>query len=170
MTPPVQTDLLGLVDRAHEQPNLDREQLDVREVDLDVAGNHEPLVEHPIEDVDETVAASGSDEVCQSECSVRRGTALAYSAEWPEIDLQLVIRKTEHRLQFPKASIEGEQRQPKPFDLFVAQRASVHSSDRLMLKDLTKHLDDGQDKLCQSLLDALRRRIDPLRKRTGDGA
>src|SRR5688500_4022775 len=43
--PPVQPDLLRLVDGAHQQPDLDGEQLDVREVHLDIAGDDEPLVQ-----------------------------------------------------------------------------------------------------------------------------
>ena len=57
ISPPVEPDLLGLVDRADEQPHLDGEELDVGEVDLDVAGHDEALVEHPIEDVDEAMRA-----------------------------------------------------------------------------------------------------------------
>ena len=53
--PPVESDLLGLVDRANEKSHLDGEELDVGEVDLDVADHDEALVEHAIENVDETV-------------------------------------------------------------------------------------------------------------------
>jgi len=53
--PPVEADLLGLVNRANEEPDLDGEELDVGEVDLDVADHDEALVEHAIENVDETV-------------------------------------------------------------------------------------------------------------------
>src|SRR5580765_2438555 len=51
--PPVETDLLRLVDRADEQPDADRQELDFRQRHLDVAGHDEPLVEDPIENVDE---------------------------------------------------------------------------------------------------------------------
>ena len=57
MPPPVQSDLLGFVDRADEKANLDGEKLDVGEIDLDVADDHEPLVEHAIEDIDQTIGA-----------------------------------------------------------------------------------------------------------------
>jgi hypothetical protein len=53
--PPVETDLLGLVNRAYEKPDLNGKELDVGEVDLDVADHDEALVEHAIENVDETV-------------------------------------------------------------------------------------------------------------------
>ena len=57
IAPPVQPDLLRLVDRAHQEPDLDREQLDIRQVDFDVAGDDESLIEHPVENIDETVRA-----------------------------------------------------------------------------------------------------------------
>jgi hypothetical protein len=57
MAPPVQPDLFGLVDRADEQTNLDGEKLDVCEIDLDVADDHEALVEHAIQNVDETIGS-----------------------------------------------------------------------------------------------------------------
>ena len=43
----------ALVDGGHQQPQLDRQQLDVEQVDLDVARDHDALVEHPLEDVGE---------------------------------------------------------------------------------------------------------------------
>src|SRR4051794_1264044 len=51
--PPVDAHLARLVDRRDEQAQLDREQLDVEQVDLDVARDHDALVEHPFEDVGE---------------------------------------------------------------------------------------------------------------------
>jgi len=53
--PPVHPDLLGLVDGANEKAYLDREELDVGEVDLDVADYDEALVEHAIQNVDKTI-------------------------------------------------------------------------------------------------------------------
>jgi hypothetical protein len=56
VTPPVQADLLGLVDRADQEADLDREELDVREVDLDIARDHQAFVEDAVEDLDQPVA------------------------------------------------------------------------------------------------------------------
>src|SRR5882672_5689782 len=56
--PPVETNLLGLVDRANEQADPDREQLDFGERHLDVAGHDEPLVQDPVEDVDQACGSS----------------------------------------------------------------------------------------------------------------
>ena len=55
--PPVQPDLLRFVDRADKQTDLNGEELDVGEVDLDVADDDKTLVEHPVKDVYKTVAA-----------------------------------------------------------------------------------------------------------------
>src|SRR5205823_648026 len=57
VAPPVQADLLGLVDRADQQADLDRQELDVRQPDADVAGDDEALVQDPVQHVDETVGA-----------------------------------------------------------------------------------------------------------------
>src|SRR5262249_14246685 len=61
--PPVQADLFRFVDRADEQADLDGQQLDVGEIDLDVACDDESLVEDPVEDVDEAVRSRGTDEL-----------------------------------------------------------------------------------------------------------
>jgi hypothetical protein len=57
VTPPVHSNLLGLVDGADEKPDLDGKELDVGEVDLDVADDDEALVEHTIQNVDQTIGA-----------------------------------------------------------------------------------------------------------------
>src|SRR6478735_1037288 len=54
--PPVDPHLARLVDRGDDQPQLDRQQLDVEQVDLDVARDDDPLVEDALEDVGERVA------------------------------------------------------------------------------------------------------------------
>src|SRR4051794_4179784 len=51
--PPVDPHLAGPVDGGDEQPQLDRQQLDVEEVDLDVTRDDDALVEHALEDVGE---------------------------------------------------------------------------------------------------------------------
>src|SRR5205085_5898553 len=56
--PPVDPHLLGAVDGGDEQTQLDRQQLDVEQVDLDVARDDDALVEHTLEDVREA-AGSG---------------------------------------------------------------------------------------------------------------
>src|SRR5437879_5169904 len=51
--PPVQADLLRLVDRADDEADADGEELDLGERHLDVAGDDEALVEDAVEHVDE---------------------------------------------------------------------------------------------------------------------
>src|SRR6267143_113701 len=51
--PPVETNLLRLVDRADDEADADGEELDLGERHLDVAGDDEALVEDAIEDIDE---------------------------------------------------------------------------------------------------------------------
>src|SRR5678816_4393917 len=66
MSPPVQSDLLRLVDRAHEQPHLNREQLDVGGIDLDVASNHQPFVQHAVENFDQYMTTRWGNEIRQA--------------------------------------------------------------------------------------------------------
>src|SRR5262249_31762063 len=55
--PPVEAELLGLAQRADEQPDPDGEQLDFGERDLDVSCDHESLVEDTVENLHETCRA-----------------------------------------------------------------------------------------------------------------
>src|SRR5579875_1308728 len=52
--PPVDAHLPGRVERGDHQAQLDRQQLDVEQVDPDVARDHQALVEHSLQDVTET--------------------------------------------------------------------------------------------------------------------
>src|SRR5262249_2104026 len=55
--PPIEAELLGLVQRADEQPDPDGEQLDFGERDLDVSCDHESLVEDTVENLHEPCRA-----------------------------------------------------------------------------------------------------------------
>jgi hypothetical protein len=77
VTPPVQADLLRLVDGADKQTYLNCEKFYVGEVDLDIANNDEALVENAVEDVDEPVSARRGYQVCQAVVSVRLVAVLA---------------------------------------------------------------------------------------------
>src|SRR3954463_5994156 len=57
--PPVDAHLPRALDRRDEQAQLDGQQLDVEQVDLDVAGDDDPLVEHALEDVGQVRRALG---------------------------------------------------------------------------------------------------------------
>jgi hypothetical protein len=52
-----ETHLAGLVDRRDQQPDVDRQQLDFDQPNTDVAGNHDTLVENPLEQVREVAYA-----------------------------------------------------------------------------------------------------------------
>src|SRR4030042_561581 len=49
--PPVHAHLLGLVDRTDDETDLDRQELDVDQVDPDIAGDHNPFVQDPFEKI-----------------------------------------------------------------------------------------------------------------------
>lgn len=53
MLPPVDAHLLRLVDGCDQQAKFDGEQLDVEQVDLDVAGDDDALVKDPFKNVRE---------------------------------------------------------------------------------------------------------------------
>jgi len=50
--PPVETDLLGFVDRANQQADSNGEELNLGQRDFDVARDYQSFVENPIEEVD----------------------------------------------------------------------------------------------------------------------
>src|SRR5262249_46636783 len=52
--PPVQSYLLCFVERAHQKPDTDGEELYLSQGNSNVPGNDEPLVEHAVEHVDQT--------------------------------------------------------------------------------------------------------------------
>ena len=51
--PPVHSDLLSFVDGADQQTNADRQQLDIREGDADVAGDDQPFIENAVQNIDQ---------------------------------------------------------------------------------------------------------------------
>jgi len=59
--PPVDADFARRVERCDHQAQVDGEQLDVEQVDLDVARDHQPLVEHPFQDVPKVGRLAASD-------------------------------------------------------------------------------------------------------------
>src|SRR6267142_6276425 len=58
--PPVEADLLCLVDRTDEQANPDRQELDFRKRYLDISRDDEPLIQDAIEHVDQPSGSSVS--------------------------------------------------------------------------------------------------------------
>src|ERR1700681_2101070 len=56
--PPVQADLLRLVDRADQQADTDGDQLDLRQRDANVAGDDQSLVEDSVQNIDQAAGAA----------------------------------------------------------------------------------------------------------------
>src|SRR6185436_111456 len=73
--PPIEADLLSLVDRTDHQADANREQLDFSERNLDVARHHEPLVEDAIENINQLGAATA-----RTPCEVSRHRRCAQPA------------------------------------------------------------------------------------------
>ena len=59
--PPVDANFPRRVERCDHETQLDGEQLNVEQVDLDVARDHQPLVEHPFQDVPKVGRLAASD-------------------------------------------------------------------------------------------------------------
>jgi hypothetical protein len=113
MPPPVEADLLRLVDRANEQPDLDRDQLDVGEVDLDVAGDDEAFVQHTVEDIDQAVRPRRIYQFRQSmapfgfeSSGIIRQRGSAQPPQRSEVDVEILVRETEDRLQLIHAAAQ----------------------------------------------------------------
>jgi hypothetical protein len=51
--PPIEPNLLCFVDRADQQANPNGQELDFRQGHLDIPRDHEPFVEHTIEQIDQ---------------------------------------------------------------------------------------------------------------------
>src|SRR5215213_524756 len=66
--------------------------------------------------------------------NVGRAKQSPQAAQRPEIDVQIVVRQAERRLQLTHALVQLEQCQPQPFDLLVGQRPAVHPPNRLVLQ------------------------------------
>ena len=123
-SPPVETDLLCLVDRADEQANVDGEELDVGEIDLDVAGDDESFVQHAVEDVDQTVVPRWMYEFRQSVAPIRVASAASDSgsAQPPqrsEVNVEILVRETEDRLQLIHSAAQLEQGQAEALDFLL---------------------------------------------------
>ena len=114
VAPPVHADLLGLVDRADEQANLYRQKLDVGEVDLDVSGNDETLVENAIENLDEAGAARWRNEVWPTSSSAK-------AAQWAQVNLRVFVESPKTRFRSCILSLSRESARPKPLDFRFAQ-------------------------------------------------
>src|SRR5690606_28777262 len=57
--PPVEPDLLRLVDRTDEKANLNGQPLDIRQIDPDITGDDKPLIQDAVQEIDQAVGARG---------------------------------------------------------------------------------------------------------------
>src|ERR1051325_10875679 len=80
----------------------------------------------------------------------------------------MAVFELEMRLQLLHPRLEFRERVAEPLDLFVGQRSGLHAAQRLALHQLAEELDQRQDELRETLLDALGVGVDATRKRLLD--
>src|SRR5205085_7302407 len=132
--PPVDADGLGLVDRADDEAELDREQLDVRQRDLDVAGDDESFVEDLVEDVDQTLRLSLLNGHVRAKISQR-----LYRSE---LQVQIVVAQSEDALQLVHLLLELHEGVAETLDLLVGEIARIHPPQCLFFQKSPDQLDD----------------------------
>ena len=57
--PPVNAHFLGLVNRGDQQADFDGQQVNIGDLNADIAGNHNALVEHPLQDIGQISGIDG---------------------------------------------------------------------------------------------------------------
>jgi hypothetical protein len=133
---------------------LNRQQLDIREIDLDIAGDDQPFVEDAVEDVYKAVRARWINELGQSgdprvafplEVEGRAVVlSLTKSAQWTEIDIEIFVREPEGLFELVHSLVELQESEPKSFYLFVGQSPAIHSTDGLVLQNFPQQFYHGQ--------------------------
>src|SRR3954466_13491644 len=91
--------------------------------------------------------------------------ALEQAAEWPEVEVEVVLGEPELVAQLRHPLVELHERAAEALDLLFGQAAGVDPAQRLALHQLAQELDDGQHELRQALLDRLRVGVDPAAER-----
>src|ERR1043166_9680691 len=86
-----------------------------------------------------------------------------------KINLEILIRQAERRLELIHATAQLEKRQTEPLDLVLAQRAAVHATNGLMLQDFPKQFYHRQHETRKALLDTLRVSVDTVGQASRDG-
>jgi len=98
------------------------------------------------------------------------GTAvLSQSAQRSEVNVEILVRESEDRLQLVHPVVQLEQGESKALDLLIRQRATIHAADRLVLQNLTQQFYHGQHESRKALLDSFRIGVDAFRQRAGNG-
>src|SRR5262245_33900406 len=103
--PPVHANLLCLIDGANEQAYLDREQLDIREVDLDVTRDDQAFVEDAVENIDQTLRTVWAQLVALSQVCL----PLKKSSERTKIDVEILIGQPESVLELRKPVLQTQE-------------------------------------------------------------
>src|SRR5207248_844112 len=97
------------------------------QIDLDIAGDDETFVEDTVENVDQAVRPRRVHELRQSVLRSGRCIRLSQASERSQVDVQILVRQTEDRLQLIHALIELQQRQAQSFDFILRERTGVHA-------------------------------------------
>src|SRR5207247_2634804 len=101
----------------------------------------------------------------------RRGRvgALEQVAARAEAEVEVAVLEAELRLELLHPPLELHERLAEALDLLVGQAPLLHPPERLPLHELPQELDEGQDKLRESLLDPLGIGVDPPGERVAEG-
>src|SRR5690349_24753927 len=76
--------------------------------------------------------------------------------ERAEVEVEVLVREPELRLQLLHPLREPHEREPETLDLLVVECALLHPPQRLPLHQLPQELDERQHELGEAALDALR--------------
>src|SRR5579884_3081165 len=92
---------------------------------------------------------------------------LQKAPERAEIEVEVLVAKTERLLQLVHPLAQPHEGQSEPLDLLVAERPGVHAPQRLALHQLAEQLDQRQHELREPLLHLLRVRGHAPRRPVG---
>src|SRR5947207_8367855 len=157
--PPVDADCFRFVDRTDDESELNRQQLDVGERDLHVAGDEKSFVEDLVENVDKPLRLALKTSIINRHVRRKISQRLYRS----EFQIEIFIAQTECFLQLVHFLFEFHQRVAEALDLFIGQIARVHSPQRLFFEESPDELDDGEHEPCQTVLNNFRVGRDALR-------
>ena len=149
----------GLVDRGDQQTDLDGQQLDVAELDLDVAGDHDALVEYPLQDFGKAFRMRARTTTCVLviELGFCRGAGpLSEFAQWSQ-SLGSDLRRSDRIVvSAARSLVKLKEGQAQPLDLLRGKRAAVDPPQGLPFQQLAEQFDQRQNQSQQAVPDVLR--------------
>src|SRR3990172_527102 len=148
--PPIHPHLHRLVHGADDEADLDRQKLDIHQLHLDVAGDHDPFVENALQDVRQRRACEC---VPHGLFRLHGFHPLQEFPKWAEINVEIFFLKTKLLAQPPDLFGLTHEREAKPFDLLLRERTRIHPADGLFLQEFVEQLDEGQHELTEAVLD-----------------